>query len=129
MHMREDLSRAREDMLVAQNALPYDAAAYESKQKKWRQLRQEVESAEEALFKLRSKQGKLVDVDELSARLLPRLQTVAQGIRSMCRRLRPKLASASTEAEQDTIWDNAVDTLFADLVTDGFVSRSPLVLR
>lgn len=128
-HLREDLARAREDMLKAQVAEPFDAATFEMRQKKWRALRQEVETAEEALWKLRSKQGRLVDVDEHAAKLLPRLQTIAQGIRSLCRRLRPQLAAAATEADQDQIWDQGIESLFTHLVEDGFVTRSPLELR
>lgn len=127
-HLREDLARCREELLRAQIERPTETAAIEILQKKWRALRQETESAEEALFKLRSKQGRLVDVDEMSARLLPKLQTIAQGVWSMRSRLKPQLAVARSESEEDAIWRSAVDGLFAELVADGFIQRSPLVL-
>lgn len=127
-HLNEDVARARQNLLLAQNEDPVDPAKVEACHKKWRALRDEKEKAEEALFKLRSKQGKLVDVDEFCARLQPKLVTIAQSIWSLRPRLKSRLAAASSEAEEDLIWSTAVDDLFTELVAEGFLQRPPLTL-
>lgn len=127
-HLKEQLTSAREDQLKAENEDPPNFAAIETKQKKWRELRGEVEKAEEALFKLRSKQGKLVDLEQLGAELLPMLVTTANSIRSLLTRIRPQLAAAASEEERERIWQASVDESFADLIASGFITRNQLAL-
>lgn len=127
-HLNEDVARARQELLAAQNEDPPDQSKIEAKHKKWRALRDEKEKAEEAIFKLRSKQGKLVDIDEFCARLQPKLVTIAQSVWSLRARLKPRLAAAANEAEEDMIWAAAVDDLFTELIADGFLARPPLAL-
>lgn len=127
-HLKEQLARARMDLLEEQNRDPLDQAKVEAKERKWRELRTEVDKAEEAVFKMRSKQGKLVDLEELGAELLPMLVTVAESFRSLLTRLKPKLTAANTDEERDAIWQVGVDECFTELIANGFVSRETLAL-
>jgi len=118
--LKEQLSRARFLLLEAQNEDPPDAGKIETREKKWRELRREVDDAEEAAFKLRSKQGKMVDLDDIAARLMPKLITCRDSLRSLCARVRPKLTADQSPVEQDEIWNAAIDECFAELITNGF---------
>lgn len=126
--LKEQLARAREEQLRAENEEPPDWAKIEAKQRKWRELRTEVEKAEEAVFKLRSKQGKMVDLDQLGARLLPMLVTVANSVRSLLTRLRPRLAKAASDEEREQIWQEGIDESFGELIASGFITREQLAL-
>ena len=127
-HLKEQLARARMDLLEEQNKDPIEPAKVEAKERKWRELRTEVDKAEEAVFKMRSKQGKLVDLEELGAELLPMLVTVAESFRSLLTRLKPRLSAASSDEERDAIWQAGVDECFTELIANGFVSRETLAL-
>lgn len=127
-HLKEQLARARHDLLTEQAMEPPDQAKIETKERKWRELRNEVDKAEEAVFKMRTKQGKLVDLEELGAELLPMLVTVAESFRSLLTRLKPSLTAASTDEERDVIWQAGVDECFTELIASGFVSRENLAL-
>lgn len=118
--LKEQLSRARLLLLEAQNEDPPDAGKIETREKKWRELRKEVDGAEEAAFKLKSKQGKMVDLDEIAARLMPKLITCRDSLRSLCARVRPKLTADQSPVEQDEIWNAAIDECFAELIANGF---------
>lgn len=127
-HLKEQLARARHDLLSEQAIEPPDQAKIETKERKWRELRNEVDKAEEAVFKMRTKQGKLVDLEELGAELLPMLVTVAESFRSLLTRLKPSLTAAATDEERDLIWQAGVDECFTELIASGFVSRETLAL-
>lgn len=127
-HLKEQLARARHDLLTEQAAEVPDQVKIETKERKWRELRNEVDKAEEAVFKMRTKQGKLVDLEELGAELLPMLVTVAESFRSLLTRLKPSLTAAATDEERDVIWQAGVDECFTELIASGFVSRETLAL-
>ena len=127
-HLKEQLARAREEQLLAQNEEPPDFDKIEIKQRKWRELRGEVEKAEEAVFKLRSKQGKLVDLEQVGADLLPMLVTVATSVRFLYTRLKPQLAAAATDEARELIWQNGIDESFSELIAGGFIRREHLAL-
>lgn len=127
-HLKEQLARVRAELLEAQNASPSEPAVIEAKERKWRELRTEVEKAEEAAFKMRSKQGKLVDLEQFAAELLPKLVTVATSLRSLITRIHPRLSKAASSAEADTIWQTGVDECFSALIEDGFVKKEELSL-
>ena len=127
-HLKEQLARARHDLLSEQAIEPPDQAKIETKERKWRELRNEVDKAEEAVFKMRTKQGKLVDLEELGAELLPMLVTVAESFRSLLTRLKPSLTAAATDEDRDVIWQAGVDECFTELIASGFVSRENLAL-
>lgn len=115
-------------MLEEQSADEPDLMKVETKERKWRELRNEVDKAEEAFHKMRTKQGKLVDLEELGAELLPMLVTVAESFRSLLTRLKPSLTAAATDEERDLIWQAGVDECFTELIASGFVSRETLAL-
>lgn len=127
-HLKEQLARARHDLLTEQAAEVPDQVKIETKERKWRELRNEVDKAEEAVFKMRTKQGKLVDLEELGAELLPMLVTVAESFRSLLTRLKPSLTAAAADEERDVIWQAGVDECFTELIASGFVSRETLAL-
>ena len=127
-HLQEQLSRARQHQLSLENEDPPDFAKIEAAQRKWRELRGEVEKAEEAIFKLRSKQGKLVDQEQFGALLLPKLVTVAMSMRFMRTRLRPQLEAAKNEEEAERIWQQGIDDAFGELIASGFIHREHLAL-
>lgn len=127
-HLKEQLTRARQDLLEEQSKEELDTHKVEAKERKWRELRKEVDAAEEAVFKMRTKQGKLVDLEELGAQLLPMLVTTAESFRSLLTRLKPRLSAAQNDAERDTIWQSGVDECFTELIAAGFISRENLSL-
>ena len=127
-HLKERLARARERQLSLENEEPPDFAKIEAAESKWRELRGEVEKAEEAIFKLRSKQGKLVNQEQLGALLLPKLVTVALSMRFMRTRIRPQLDAAQSEEEAERIWQQGIDDAFGELIAAGFVTREHLAL-
>lgn len=127
-HLKEQLARARHDLLSEQAMEVPDQAKIETKERKWRELRNEVDKAEESVFKMRSKLGKLVDLEELGAELLPMLVTVAESFRSLLTRLKPSLTAATTDEERDVIWQAGVDECFTELIASGFVCRETLAL-
>ena len=127
-HLKEQLARARAEQLEAENEDPPDDAKIQRKRSIWRELRNEAEKAEESLYKLRSKQGKHVDQEQLGAQLLPKLVTVALSIRHMRTRIKPQLAAASSEDEEERIWQDAIDESFGELIANGFVTREQLSL-
>lgn len=127
-HLKEQLARARHELLEAQNNVPPDQSAIETKERKWRELRNEVDKAEEAVFKMRSKQGKLIDIEQLGSELLPMLVTVANSIRSVRTRLKPRLATVKSEDEEEKLWQEGIDECFAELIAGGFISREHLAL-
>lgn len=127
-HLKQQLARARHDLLSEQANETPDQSKIETKERKWRELRSEVDKAEEAVFKMRTKQGKLVDLEELGAELLPMLVTVAESFRSLLTRLKPALTAASSDEERDVIWQAGVDDCFTELISSGFVSRETLAL-
>ncbi len=127
-HLKEQLARVRHELLEAQNEQPPDQSRIEAKERKWRELRGEVDKAEEAVFKMRSKQGKLIDVEQLGADLLPMLVTVANSIRSVRTRIKPRLASAKSDEDEEKLWQEGIDECFAELIAGGFISREQLAL-
>ena len=127
-HLKEQLARVRHELLEAQNETPPDPSKIEAKERKWRELRSEVDKAEEAVFKMRSKQGKMIDIEQLGAELLPMLVTVANSIRSVRTRLKPRLASAKSDEEEEKLWQEGIDECFAELIAGGFISREQLAL-
>ena len=127
-HLKEQLARARQELLIEQSHEPSDQIKIETKERKWRELRNEVDKAEEAVFNMRKKQGKLVDLEQLGAELLPMLVTVAESFRSLLTRLKPSLTAAATDEERDVIWQNGVDECFTELIASGFLSRENLAL-
>lgn len=126
--LKEQLARARAEMLAAEIEDPPDPARIETKERKWRELRAEVDKAEEVVFKMRAKQGALVDREQLAAELLPILVTLGNSVRSLRTRLKTRLAAAKDEAEQEEIWQTGIDECFAELIADGFVNREQLEL-
>ncbi len=127
-HLKEQLARVRHELLEAQNEKPSDQSRIEAKERKWRELRSEVDKAEEAVFKMRSKQGKLIDIEQLGSELLPMLVTVANSIRSVRTRIKPRLASAKTDEEEEKLWQEGIDECFAELIAGGFITREQLAL-
>ncbi|MDP1589634.1 MAG: hypothetical protein Q8M07_17910 [Prosthecobacter sp.] len=127
-HLKEQLARVRHELLEAQNENPPDQSRIEAKERKWRELRSEVDKAEEAVFKMRSKQGKLIDIEQLGSELLPMLVTVANSIRSVRTRIKPRLASARSDEEEEKLWQEGIDECFAELIAGGFISREQLAL-
>lgn len=127
-HLKEQLARVRHELLEAQNEQPSDQSKIEAKERKWRELRSEVDKAEEAVFKMRSKQGKLADLDQLGSELLPMLVTVANAVRSVRTRLKSRLAAAASEDEEDRLWQEGIDECFAELIAGGFITREQLAL-
>jgi hypothetical protein len=119
--IKEQLARARLLLLEAQNEEPQDAGKIEVREKKWRELRKEVDAAEEADFKLRTKRGKTVDLDELAGRLLPMLVTCRDGIRSASTRVRTRITPEMPATRQDEIWNEIIDECFAELIGNGFL--------
>lgn len=128
LHLKEQLARARHDLLEEQNKAEPDPVKLETKERKWRELRNEVDKAEEAVFKMRSKQGKLVDIEQLGAELQPMLVTVAESVRSLITRLKPRLTAATNDEERDAIWQAGVDECFTELISNGFINRENLAL-
>lgn len=128
-HLKEQLARARQDLLEEQSKEDPDPHKIETKERKWRELRKEADAAEEAVFRMRTKQGKLVDLEELGAQLLPMLVTTAESFRSLVNRLKPRLSAAETDAERDTIWQAGVDECFTELIAAGFIARENLSLE
>lgn len=127
-HLKEQLARVRHELLEAQNETPPDPSKIEAKERKWRELRSEVDKAEESVFKMRSKQGKLIDIEQLGSELLPMLVTVANAIRSVRTRLKSRLAAASSEDEEEKLWQEGIDECFAELIAGGFITREQLAL-
>lgn len=127
-HLKEQLARVRHELLEAQNETPPDPSKIEAKERKWRELRSEVDKAEEAVFKMRSKQGKLIDIEQLGSELLPMLVTVANSIRSVRTRIKPRLASAKSDEEEEKLWQEGIDECFAELIAGGFITREQLAL-
>lgn len=128
VHLKEQLARARQELLEEQAKDEPDTHRLELRERKWRDLRNEVDKAEEVVFKMRTKQGKLVDVEELGAQLLPMLVTTAEAFRSLVTRLKPKLGEAKTDEERDAIWQAGVDECFTELIAAGFLKRETLHL-
>jgi len=128
-HLKEQLRRARNELLSAQNEVPADPHKIDSRERKWRELRTEVEEAEAALFKLRKSQGGLVDRAAVIAELLPLLVTVSNAVRSLRTRIRPRLALAKDDTEAEAIWQEGIDSSFAELIAGGFVAREALILN
>lgn len=128
VHLKEQLARARYELLEEQDKDAPDQHRLEQKERKWRELRNEVDKAEEVVFKMRTKQGKLVDVEELGAQLLPMLVTTAEAFRSLITRLKPRLAECATEEERDAVWQAGVDECFTELIAAGFLKRETLQL-
>lgn len=124
--LKEQLARARLLLLEAQNELPPDVGKIETREKKWRELRDEVDKAEEASFKLRSKMGKLASLDDIAARLTPMLVTCHDSLRSLIQRIRPRLAASQAAEEQDALWQEALDECFTELIGNGFMPRFTL---
>lgn len=120
--------RAFHELLEAQNEQPRDDGRINAKERKYLELRAQVEKAEEALFKLRSKQKGKFDQDEMAATLLPMLVTVANSIRSVRTRIKPRLASAKSDEDEEKLWQEGIDECFAELIAGGFITREQLAL-
>lgn len=127
-HLKGQLARVRLELLEAETAEPRDHVLIESKERKWRELRTEVEEAEAAIFKLRKLQGKLVDLEAVEAALMPLLSNVVDAVRSTYTRVRPSLSAASTDAEREAIWNRGIDEAFEELVRGGFLNRETIRL-
>jgi hypothetical protein len=127
-HLKGQLARVRLELLEAQTAVPVDQALIETKERKWRELRTEVDEAEAAVFKLKKLRGNLVDLEAVEAALMPKLATLADTMRATYVRLKPILATAKNDQEQDMIWQKGIDEAFEDLIRDGFMRREHLAL-
>jgi hypothetical protein len=127
--LKEQLAIARFQMLEAQAEDPADPAKIQSAQQHWRELREETDKAEEKLFKSRRDAGRLVDQDEVAAMLMPMLTTVATSVRTLIVRLKPRLRTAQSDAEEDAIWNSGVDECFTELIEAGFLERNNLTLN
>jgi hypothetical protein len=127
--LKEQLALARKDMLEAQAEEPQDPAKIQARQQHWRELREETDKAEEKLFRARRDAGKLVDQEEVASALMPMLATVATSIRTLIVRLKPRLRTAASDAEEDALWNSGLDECFTELVQSGFVARQHLTLN
>lgn len=128
LHLKEQLAVALRELRDAENATPFDASVVETKQRKWRELRTEVEDAESAYHKLRKAQGKLVELEAVEKTLMPLLATVVDSVRSTYTRVRVALAVATTDEEKDKIWNAALDAAFSDLQQSGFIHADKVSL-
>jgi hypothetical protein len=126
--LKEQLAIARLAMLEAQEEEPQEPAKIQARQQHWRELREETDKAEEKLFRARREAGRLVDQDEVGAMLMPMLTTVATAIRTLIVRLKPRLKSAASAAEEDEIWNKGLDECFTELSEAGFMQRNDLRL-
>lgn len=120
--LRAQLGIAYRELQRLQAAPAQDPSAIEQARRRWIQLQEAAQKAEARAPDLLERQGKLIDRDTLANELAPMLAAVAQGIRSMRRRLQPKLARAVDDVEAESIWQNGTDELFEDLRRSGYAA-------
>ena len=119
-NLREQVSKAYAALVDAQNAPDPDPVKIEIAQRHWMKLDAAAQAAEAKAPDILEKMGRLVDREQLAAELAPMLGAVANSIRSMRRRLKPQLAKATSEAEEDAIWQRGIDEAFEDLKNAGY---------
>lgn len=99
-----------------------DAGVIEQRQRAWERTLEALRKAEKDGAELLRESGRLMDRDDVKRALVPRHRAIVAGIRSLLRRVRPKL-SGVPPAEQDRIWHAETEQLLRWLCDNEFSGK------
>ncbi len=117
LHQRD---AAYQRLLDAQAEESRDEGKITGLKKDWQKLDAEARAAEEHALEMRQKLGRLLDEDQVSERLYPKLQNIALEVRALWRRIRQNMLAAEDESAEDALWQSALDDSFEELRRSGF---------
>lgn len=118
--LREQRAVAYQELLNAQSDAPVDNAKVEQCRRRFVQMDAAAQRAEEKAPDILEKLGRYLDKDELAQDLGRMLKNLADSLWSLRRRLKPRLAQAADEAEEDAIWQSGLDEAFEELRLSGY---------
>ena len=122
--MLDRVKKAEADAYRPYIAVINDEARLPAARKVWGELSKQLRELERDAHNILSKSGAIFDRAAGEKILAATHVPIANGIRSMWRRVKPKMKAASSDSEEDRIWQEECDRLLFRLNESAFTEAA-----